>query len=196
MNHPRKIGLFGGTFDPVHLGHIHLATLAKEALELDQVRFLPCRISPHKAGSIPASGGHRCEMLRLTTHDLDWAVVDDFELRQSGPAYSFLTAEALAEKYPEARLFWIMGGDQWDVLPRWKNPKQLAALVEFAVLARGEPPHPRDGYRLHVVRGDHPASSTELRAAISTGEISHEWLDCAVAQWIAEKGLYRLPPDL
>ena len=69
MPAPRKIALFGGTFDPVHLGHIHLATLAREALDLDEVRFLPCRISPHKAGSQPASGEDRCEMLRLATED-------------------------------------------------------------------------------------------------------------------------------
>ena len=96
MNPPRKIGLFGGTFDPVHLGHVHLATVAKDALELDQVRFLPCRISPHKAGTSPASGEHRCEMLRLATRDLPWAVVDDFELHQREPSYSYETAEAMA----------------------------------------------------------------------------------------------------
>lgn len=196
MTAPRKIGLFGGTFDPVHLGHVHLAELAREALALDEVRFLPCPVSPHKPGTAPASGEDRCEMLRLATAGLPWAVVDDFELRQSGPAYSYLTAEALAEKFPEARLFWIMGGDQWDALPRWQHPERLAELVEFAVLARGETPKPRDGYRLHIVRGDHPASATEIRTAISNGAASREWLTPAVAQWIAEKGLYRLLSDL
>lgn len=190
MTAPRKIGLFGGTFDPVHLGHLHLAGLARDALGLDEVRFLPCPVSPHKSDSAPVSGGDRCEMLRLATADLPWAVVDDLELRQAGPAYSYLTAEALAEKFPAARLFWIMGGDQWDALPRWKNPQRLAALVEFAVLARGEPPQPRDGYRLHVVRGDHPASATVIREAIFNGAVSHEWLAPPVAEWIAARRLY------
>jgi nicotinate-nucleotide adenylyltransferase len=191
MTAPRKIGLFGGTFDPVHRGHLHLAALARDALGLDEVRFLPCPVSPHKSGSAPVSGEDRCEMLRLATAALPWAVVDDFELHQPLPAYSYLTAEALADRFPAARLFWIMGGDQWDALPRWKNPQRLAALVEFAVLARGETPRPRDGYRLHVVRGDHPASATAIREAISHGAPSHEWLAPAVAAWIAAKGLYR-----
>ncbi len=191
MTAPRKIGLFGGTFDPVHLGHIHLAALARDALGLDEVRFLPCPISPHKPDSAPASGEDRREMLRLATAGLPWAVVDDFELRQSGPAYSHLTAEALTERFPAARLFWIMGGDQWDALPRWENPQRLARSVEFAVLARSETPQPRDGYRLHVVRGDHPASATAIRQAISNDALSHEWLTPAVAAWIAAKGLYR-----
>jgi nicotinate-nucleotide adenylyltransferase len=191
MPAPRKIALFGGTFDPVHHGHIHLATLAKEALGLDEVRFLPCRISPHKAGSQPASGEDRCEMLRLATGDLPWAVVDDFELHQPGPSYSFQTAEAMADRFPDARLFWIMGGDQWESLPRWKNPERLAELVEFIVLARGKAPEPRDGYRLHFVHGQHPASATEIRGTIAGGKSTHPWLDTRVADWIDRHSLYR-----
>ena len=191
MTATSKIGLFGGTFDPVHLGHLHLAGLAHDALALDEVRFLPCPISPHKLGSTPVSGEDRCEMLRLAIADLPWAVVDDFELRQAGPAYSYLTAEALAEKFPAARLYWIMGGDQWDALPAWKSPQRLARCVEFAVIARGEPPQPRDGYRLHVVRGHHPASSSAIRQALAIGAVSHDWLAPNVAAWIAAKGLYQ-----
>ena len=186
-----KIGLFGGTFDPVHLGHLHMAGLAHDALALDEVRFMPCPISPHKLGSPPVSGEDRCEMLRLATADLPWAVVDDFELRQASPAYSYLTAEALAVKFPAARMYWIMGGDQWDALPAWKNPERLARCVEFAVIARGEPPQPRDGYRLHVVRGHHPASATAIRQALANGAMSHDWLAPNVAAWIAAKELYQ-----
>jgi nicotinate-nucleotide adenylyltransferase len=185
----RKIGLFGGTFDPVHLGHIHLATLAKDALGLDEIRFLPCQISPHKTGTAPASGGDRAEMLRLATAGLPWAVVDDSDLNQTGLSYSYQTAEAMAERFPDARLFWIMGGDQWDALPRWKNPERLAERVEFAVLARGETPHPREGYRLHVIAGDHPSSATEIRCNIDRG--THPWLHPEVARHIQSRGLYQ-----
>ena len=191
MSALRKIGLFGGTFDPVHLGHIHLATVAKEALALDEVRFLPCRISPHKTGHAPASGADRLEMLRLATREIAWAVVDDFELTQADPSYSFLTAEAMSLKFPDTRLFWIMGGDQWEALPRWKNPDRLAELVEFIVLARGEIPAPREGYRLHVAAGQHPASATAIRDAISKGDTAPPWLDPAVGRWIREKSLYQ-----
>ena len=190
MAGPRTIGLFGGTFDPVHLGHLHLATLARESLGLDEIRFLPCRISPHKPGRAPASGAQRLEMLRLATAALPWAVVDDWELRRPEPSYSYQTAEAMAGQFPGARLVWIMGGDQWDALPTWKFPERLARQVEFAVLARGEIPQPRGGYRLKVVRGDHPASATAIREAISVGK-PPEWLSPAVAEWIRSQPLYR-----
>ncbi|NJM37894.1 MAG: nicotinate (nicotinamide) nucleotide adenylyltransferase [Akkermansiaceae bacterium] len=192
MSHPpRKIAIFGGTFDPVHLGHIHLAGLAKAALGLDEVRFLPCRISPHKTASIPTSGGDRYEMLRLATAEIPWAVVDDYELHQPGPSYSFETAEAMARKFPAARLFWIMGGDQWEALPRWKHPERLAKTVEFIVLARGDAPQPRDGYRFHLVHGEHPASATAIRKVISNSDDALKWLDPAVVNFIQHHRLYR-----
>ncbi len=199
MTAKRKIGLFGGTFDPVHLGHIHLAGIARDALGLDEVHFLPCRISPHKSGTTPASGHDRCEMLRLAIANLPWAVTDDMELTRSGPSFSYITAEAMAEKFPDALLFWIMGGDQWDALTLWKDPLRLAACVEFIVLARGETPEPLDGFRLHVVQGQHPASSTTVRESIAYGNATPPWLDPDVAKYIEENGIYRSdtvrPPD-
>jgi nicotinate-nucleotide adenylyltransferase len=190
MPTPRKIGIFGGTFDPVHLGHVHLATLAKEALDLDQVRFLPCQVSPHKSGTAPVSGEDRGEMLRLATAELPWAVVDDFELKKDGPSYSYETAEAMVERFPKARLFWIMGGDQWDALPRWSHPERLATVVEFAVLARGETPQPRDGYRMHVIQGDHPASATRIRKSLSM-RLTPSWLNQETAGYIESRRLYQ-----
>ena len=190
MSEIRKIGIFGGTFDPVHLGHLHLASLAKEALKLDEVRFLPCQISPHKTGTPPASSTDRLEMLHLATAGIPWAVIDDSELQENGPSYSFQTAEAMAARFPGARLFWIMGGDQWDALPSWKNPERLASCVEFAVLSRGAPPKPRPGYRLHPIPGEHPASATKIREAISTGKLP-PWLHEDVARHIATHRLYR-----
>lgn len=187
----RKIGIFGGTFDPVHLGHLYLASLAREALTLDEVRFLPCQISPHKICTSPASGSDRLEMLHLATAEIPWAVVDDFEFREEGPSYSFQTAEALANRFPDAQLVWIMGGDQWDALPRWKNPERLASWVEFAVLSRGKPPKPRIGYRLHAISGRHPASATKIRRALSVGE-KPPWLSDGVMQYIAAHRLYQL----
>lgn len=191
MSAIRKIGLFGGTFDPVHEGHIHLASLAKDALALDEIRFLPCQISPHKSGSTPASGDDRCQMLRLAIRDLPWAVIDDYELNHGSPSYSYQTAEAMAGKFPTAQLFWIMGGDQWDALPRWKHPTRLADCVEFVVLARSDFPAPRDGYRLHIVNGQHPASATSIRQAISNDLTNPPHLDPEVAKWIATRKLYQ-----
>lgn len=195
MPERRRIALFGGTFDPVHLGHVHLAELARKTLALDEVRFLPCRISPHKTGSAPTEASDRVEMLRLATADLPWAVVDDFEIRREGPSFSWQTAESMAERFPEARLFWIMGSDQWDVLHTWAHPERLAACVEFIVFARGNPPKPRAGHVFHIVDGEHPASATAIREAIARGETTHPWLHPDVAQWIKQRGLYRSLTD-
>lgn len=187
----RKIALFGGTFDPVHLGHIYLAALAKDALRLDEVRFLPCRISPHKLGTSPASAADRLEMLQLATAEFPWAVVDDFELHRQGPSYSFQTAQAMAARFPQAQLYWIMGSDQWEALPDWKHPEILAETCEFIVLARGETPQAREGYQLHVISGSHPAAASEIRRAFLEKEMPPPWLHPAVAEWIEAQQLYR-----
>lgn len=191
MKELRKIALFGGTFDPVHLGHIHLATLAQAELELDEVRFLPCRISPHKSATLPATPKDRCEMLKLATSGLPWAVVDDHEILRGSPSYSYQTAEVMKARFPYSSLFWIMGGDQWDALPRWEKPETLAKLVTFIVLARGSKPEPRDGYRLQVIDGSHPASATEIRN--KKGDSA--WLAPAVKDYISRRGLYAEPPQ-
>ncbi|MDP3850961.1 MAG: nicotinate (nicotinamide) nucleotide adenylyltransferase [Luteolibacter sp.] len=190
MSSSRKIALFGGTFDPVHLGHIHLAEAARRHMKLDEVRFLPCRISPHKTGSLPSSPADRMAMLRLATGDFPWAVVDDFELRHERPSYSYQTAGAMAERFPGARLFWIMGGDQWDALPSWAEPQRLAACVEFIVFARGGVPKPRAGYVMHAINAGHPASATAIRNAITHGDGEHAWLAPPVDTYIREHRIY------
>jgi nicotinate-nucleotide adenylyltransferase len=190
MATPRKIALFGGTFDPVHLGHVHLAELAVKAMGLDEVRFLPCRISPHKTGQIPSSADARLQMLRLATGGFPWAVVDDFEVGREGPSFSYQTAEAIAAMYRGSRLFWIMGEDQWNALPRWAEPQRLAACMEFIVFSREKNPVPLDGYVMHLVDGEHPASATAIREAIFHGETAHPWLHPDVARWILEHRLY------
>jgi nicotinate-nucleotide adenylyltransferase len=191
MPDARRIALFGGTFDPVHLGHVHLAELAKSALALDEVRFIPCRISPHKTDTTPTSAPDRLEMLRLATHDLPWAVVDELETLREGPSFSWQTAEAMKAKFPNAKLFWIMGTDQWDALTTWARPELLADCVEFIVFSRGTPPSPRAGYHLHALEADHPASATAIREAIAAGATHHPWLHPSVSRWIADHGLYQ-----
>lgn len=190
MHEPLRIALFGGTFDPVHDGHLQLAKRAMEALTLDQVRFLPCRISPHKTGTVPTSADSRLHMLRLATRDLPWAVVDDYEIGLEGPSFSYRTAEEMVKRLPGARLFWIMGCDQWEALPHWAHPERLAACVEFIVFARDRLPSSREGYRFHRVDGIHPASATAIRASIANGA-KPKWLDPLVAAWIAKHDIYQ-----
>lgn len=187
---PRRIALFGGTFDPIHEGHLEIARLAKEALALDEVRFLPCHTSPHKVGVLTAPPEERLEMVRLATADLPWAVADDHDLVCPQPAYSFLTAEEMARRFPGSRLFWLMGADQWRALPHWKEPARLAAAVEFIVFARDGQPGSHPGWRMHFITGTHPASSTAIRRMIQDGN-SSPWLTPEVADYIRCKGLYK-----
>jgi nicotinate-nucleotide adenylyltransferase len=173
------------------LGHVHLARVAREAAGLDEVKFLPCRISPHKTGRASAPAADRLEMLRLATRDLPWAVVDDFEFHRPEPSYSYLTAEAFHSRDPDAEWFWIMGGDQWRTLPTWKQPERLAARVTFLVLSREDRPQPRAQFRMQRVESpEHPASATAIRASAAAGELRVDWLEPAVADYILRRGLY------
>jgi nicotinate-nucleotide adenylyltransferase len=190
MSQPRRIALFGGTFDPIHLGHVEIATQARAAMNLDEVRFLPCHTSPHKMGVTSAPPEDRLEMTRLATRDLAWATVDDFDLRRTSPAYSYQTAEEMAGRFPGAKLFWIMGADQWRALPQWKEPGRLAELVEFIVFARDGVPEPHPGWPMHFLPGTHPASATAIRRALAVGLDPVPWLDPAVAEFIRKQRLY------
>lgn len=186
----KRIGIFGGSFDPVHDGHIHLARLAKEALALDEVWFVPCQISPHKTDRPPTPGKLRAEWLQIALADIRWAKVDLTELEEEGASYSYQTMQKLHAGDPGVRWFWIMGGDQWEALPRWAHPEVLAELAEFIVLARnGVEIVPRDGYRLHVVEGEHPASATAIREALESGKSVPDWLDEKVFRAISEAAL-------
>jgi len=167
----KRIGIFGGSFDPIHDGHIYLATLAREAANLDEVWFLPCRVSPHKTASPPTPGATRANWLRIALAGISWAKTDLTELDADGISFSYRTLEKLVSLHPGNKWFWIMGGDQWAALDTWKHPEILAALAEFIVLARnGGVVLPRDGYRMRLVRGEHPASATEIRTAIAAKE--------------------------
>lgn len=191
----QRIALFGGTFDPVHEGHLEVAENAVTSLGLDRVIFLPCRQSPHKSKAAGASEEERLEMLRLVTNGLPWAEVSDWEYHQPLPSYSWRAAEVFLQKYPHAQLYWLMGWDQWEVLPTWNRFEYLASLVAFIV-------HARDGVQgeflqhpeaeVEFVSGNHPASSSEIRTAMGAGDvIPSGWLSPGVAEFITDRALYQ-----
>lgn len=185
-----KIALFGGTFDPVHQGHLEIVTRARHDMNLDQVIFLPCRRSPHKETGPIATDQERLEMLKLATSNLPWAEVSDFEFHRPAPSYTWQTIEALKPSFTKnSELFLIIGLDQWQALPRWENPEKLTAAVIFLVFGRNGEPLPRKGYRAHFFKSDHPASSSQIRQNLAS-EQPHQWLPEAVSAYLAKKPLY------
>lgn len=190
MANPRRIALFGGTFDPIHTGHLEIAQKAHRALDLDEVIFLPCQKSPHKTTGPIASDQERYEMLQLATAKFSWASVSDFELQRPLPNYTWATVEALKGGFlKDSSLFLLIGLDQWEVLPRWSHPEKLAAAVDFIVVGRDGEPQPREGFHAHFLSGDHPASASEIRSRLSEGKAA-DWLPAEVASFIAKKDLY------
>lgn len=193
----QRIALFGGTFDPIHYGHIRIARAAKESLELDRVFLIPCALSPHKLeGELPASGEFRMDMIRIACEDHPWMKVDACELKRDGASYSWQTAEHFRARFPDAKLFWILGDDQWQALPRWSHPERLASLVEFIVFARDRRnPAPREGIKAWFLPEVHEGSATEIRNVLRSGVASggaHPWIDPKVMDYIREHRLYGL----
>jgi nicotinate-nucleotide adenylyltransferase len=191
MNARARKALFGGTFDPVHEGHLHIARMAREQLSLDSVIFLPCSISPHKITPSSASIIDRLNMLEIATEDQNGMLVSDFDALQAAPAYSYRTVEYFTTLEPETEWFWIMGYDQWEALPRWQNPEILAKSVTFLVFTRDQAPLPREGYRMKALQGIHPASSSALRERQGPDHLRADWLHPKVLAWIEQQGKYR-----
>ncbi len=193
-NSKERLALFGGTFDPPHLGHLHIAEEARAQCSLGRVIFVPCRISPHKKEIASASAEHRCEMLRLCLEDKPWAEISRLELDRPEPSYSWQTAAHFAAEFPDADLCWILGQDQWAVLDSWARPEILRKLLTFIVFPRdGDRPEPRTGYRSEILANTHPASATEIRRALAAGAHEDSLLHPAVDAYITEHGLYQSP---
>lgn len=192
---PLRIALFGGTFDPVHHGHVVMACAAREALALDRVVMIPCALSPHKSdGPPPTSGKCRMDMLRIASAGYPWMELDACELEREGVSFSWQTAEDFRERFPDARLFWILGQDQWQVLSKWDQPERLAGLVEFIVFGRSDGnPAMREGVAATFLPEVHGASATQIRNALREGVVpddGHPWMDPGVLDYIRLRGLY------
>lgn len=178
-----KTCLFGGSFDPVHAGHVAIATAAQAACGLDRVVFLPAACSPFKEeGTTLFSGKQRLEMLRTATRHLPWAVVSDLDMRLPAPSWSWRVVETWRTERPTDELFWLLGTDQWELLHLWARPDYLAEHLTFIVYHRGSEPSPRPGVRAHFLRGpEHPASATELRDCLRRRTpLPVGWLDPGV----------------
>src|SRR5512139_17950 len=138
-----KIGLFGGSFDPVHLGHLLVAEAAREELELTSLFFIPAAQSPFKPDRQPTPAADRLRLLRLALAGNSFCRLDDQEVRRGGLSFTIDTVRDYTTRYAGAQLFYLIGTDHVSQLPKWRDSMELARLVEFVIVPRpGQPTIP------------------------------------------------------
>lgn len=188
-----RVGIFGGTFDPPHMGHLVAATDAFEALALDRLVFVPVATQPLKATQPTASAADRLAMLRLLVAGDDRFAVDAEEVGRGGLSYTVDTLRTLRQRWPAgtADLVLIVGADAAAQFPQWKEPEAILALAEVVVLTRGDMPaaHTAGLRELGTRRVD--VSSSEVRDRVKAGKPVRGFVTDAVAAYIAQAGLYR-----
>jgi nicotinate-nucleotide adenylyltransferase len=131
-----RIGLFGGSFDPIHLGHLLVAQAACEECQLSKLFFIPAAQSPFKAAVPLASPAERLRLLRLALAGQSNYVLDDQEIVRGGTSYTIETVREYGRRFPKADLFYLIGADHVPQLPKWREAQELARLIEFLVIPR------------------------------------------------------------
>lgn len=186
-----RVGIFGGTFDPPHVGHLIVAAEAHRALELDHLLWVPAALPPHKRSGVRTPPQLRLEMVRRATRTDPRFAVEDIEVRREGPSYTVDTLRALAERMPAAELFLLIGADNLRDFPAWREPDQIVSLARLVVLARaGEGGSgPFQAVRIPVTRID--VSSTEIRRRAGAGESIRYLVPDAVGRMVKRRGLYQ-----
>ena len=202
-----KIGIYGGTFNPPHTGHLHAAVQAIKLLGLDKLLLIPDRIAPHK--EIPAGSPtpeQRLQMLRIAASGEANMEVSDIELKREGPSYSYLTVEALREMYPDAELILLMGTDMFLSFHTWREPERIWKAAAIGVFYRGEKGEKEKilaqkasletkGAKVELVENQVLSiSSTQLRRLIAF-RCADEFLPAGVGDYIRENGLYETGAD-
>ena len=192
----RRIGLFGGTFDPPHLGHLVLAEWARARLGLDRVVFMPAGTPPHKRGRRLTDAAHRLAMTRLAVRGNPAFSVSGLEARRVGPSFTVDTLQHFHARQPGARLYLLMGADSLADFPSWRGPGEIARLATLVVAARPGPADPAQGAvaRGRVVMLDNPLvaiSSSALRSRVRAGRSLRYLVPESVAAYVARHGLYR-----
>ena len=188
-----RLGIFGGSFDPPHLGHLLPVIDAAEALSLDAVRFVPAGEQPFKIGRATASAAHRLAMTERLVTGIPGFAGDPAEIDRPGLSFTVDTVTQMAARHPSAELVLLLGADAFALFEQWREPERIRALARVAVLLRGGDaplvPHDATVQVLQTRRVD--ISSTELRARVAAGRTIRGFVPDAVADYIAERRLYR-----
>jgi nicotinate-nucleotide adenylyltransferase len=189
----QRLCLFGGSFDPVHLGHLLVAQAAREELNLSRLFFIPAAQSPFKPERQPSAPAERLRLLRLALAGKDWCHLDDQEVRRGGVSYTIDTVRGYVNRFAGAELWYLIGADHVPQLPKWREADALARLTRFVVIPRpGEPqatlPPPFQGQTL----AGFPVgiSSSQVRARVREGLSIDHLVPSAVAEAIRNNALY------
>lgn len=202
-----RMGIFGGTFDPVHYGHLLLAETCREQLKLDEVRFVPAATPPHKLHDQISDGHVRADMLSLAVSGYREFVVDRRELKRMGPSYTVDTLAEFAAEFPRAELYFLTGADSLRDFLSWREPDRILELATLVACNRPGLPKLHDeqvakwvGPEIadHVLTLQMPGtdiSGSEIRERVREGRSLRFLMPHAVEVFVIEHGLYRQPKE-
>jgi nicotinate-nucleotide adenylyltransferase len=186
-----RIGVFGGSFDPIHHGHLIVAGVVAESLELDRVLVVPAREQPLKLGQHRAAAVHRLAMVELAVAGADRLAALRLEVDREGPSYTVDTLEALAARDPSAEFHLLLGADAARLLPLWRAPDRIRRLARIVVCQREGEAVPGEAADQVVAVPRIDISSTAVRERVRLGRPIRYWVPDGVARYIEAHGLYR-----
>lgn len=199
----RRLGLLGGTFDPVHNGHLMIAYMARQRFQLQELRFIPAGQPPHKDGRLVTPAGDRLAMVRLAIGDEPGFSVSSMEIERDGPSYTVDTlTQVRDEEGPDCELFFIVGGDALPDLLSWRAPERLLELCTLVVFRRPDTAPvdlehlrarlPSVAEKVTIVDGPQlPESGTAIRQRVRAGSPVGDQVPPLVVAYIESHGLYR-----
>ena len=200
----KRIGIMGGTFDPVHNGHLLLGKQAYEEYDLDEIWYMPSHIPPHKKDRMITEEEARIEMLRLAIQDCPYFVLSDFEMKREGNTYTAHTLALLKEEYPDYQFYFIIGADSLFQIERWYHPEEVMKLTSLMVSGRDYPDAERTfdeqiayltekyGAKIYPLHNEEvDIASSDIRKRIAEGKDITKDVPKAVEQYIKAHGLYR-----
>ncbi len=196
MTRSKKIGVLGGTFDPIHNGHLVLAEQVREKLKLDRVVFIPCFSPPHKTKRKLSPAKDRFRMTELAVQDNSAFLVSDMELKRKGLSYTVDTLRQLRRAYPESGIYFLTGSDVLDEIHTWKDPEGIYKLAKMVIATRPGFDHfdPEDHFArrsiiVPITRVD--VSASQIRRRVKRGKSIRYLVPPKVEEYIKRKKLYR-----
>ena len=195
MTSPKKLGILGGTFDPIHMGHLVLAEQAREQFQLEQIIFIPSASPPHKTEQELSLAIHRFEMTKLALEGNRYFSVSDIELKRKGLSYTIETLRELKGLYKDSEIYFLTGSDVLEEITTWKDPEEIYKLARIVIAVRPGfdkfDPENHFAKKSVIVRiTGVDISSTQIREKVRNGESIKYLVPSKVEEYIKKKNLY------